>query len=304
MKKILLAFFTLISLLSFGQETYQFAEKDGQKLYLDVYKSGNPNPQKPLFVYVFGGGFIQGQRFDKDFLPFIKILNDNGFNVVSIDYRLGLKNSGQPGYLNFKPLLNSIRMASEDLLSACRFLVDNEKVTGVSAKEIVTCGSSAGAITVLQADYEVCNKFEPSRIVSDDFRFAGVIAFSGAIFSKNGKVKYRKSNPAPTMLIHGTADKVVPYGQMKMLKWCFSGSSKISDRLKKYNYPYMIRRYENLHHEVNFYVEKDMPQILSFIQDYVIDKKTQPVDTLIKGQAADINESKNATSRKDLYKKN
>lgn len=301
MKKLLLALFTFATLATMGQTTYQYAEKDGQKLYLDVYKSEKPDSTKPLFVYVFGGGFIMGERYNKDFLPFINKLNADGYNVVSIDYRLGLKNSGKPGYLNFKPLLHSIKMASEDLLSACRFLIDNENLTGVSAKQIVTCGSSAGAITVLQADYEVCNKFDPSRLVPDDFKFAGVIAFSGAIFSKNGKVKYRKSQPAPTMLIHGTADNVVPYNQMRFLKWCFSGSSKLAERFKKFKYPHMIIRYEGFEHEVNFFVNKELMIVESFIDDYVIGKARRFGDVTKKEpRPAKDNTPK---SRKDLYKK-
>jgi carboxylesterase type B len=42
-------------------------------------------------IFVFGGGFVRGSRDHEGYLPYFKFLNDNGFDVVSIDYRLGLK---------------------------------------------------------------------------------------------------------------------------------------------------------------------------------------------------------------------
>jgi len=270
MKKLFLILLTLITLGANAQQTFQFSEKDGQKLYLDVYKSQNPDNRKPLFIYVFGGGFMEGVRNNPHFLPFINILNNNGYNVVCIDYRLGLKDSKDKG---LKMIYKSIQMAAEDLLTATNWLINNQNQTGVNADRIVTCGSSAGAITVLQADYELNNGFPLSKIVPDGFRFSGVIAFSGAIFSKKGLVKYRKHNPAPTMFIHGTDDKIVTYNQIHLFRWSFSGASKLAKRFEKYEYPYYIYRYKGLQHEVNFYCERNINDVMNFIDNYVIKGK-------------------------------
>ena len=140
MKKILLVLLVLLPIITFGQKTFQFAEKDGQKLFLDVYKAEKTDEKKPLLIYVFGGGFIMGERNDTAFLPFIKKFNSHGFNVVCIDYRLGLKNAGEPGALNFKPLIKAIDMAVEDLLSATDFLLKNSASTGVNASNTVLIG--------------------------------------------------------------------------------------------------------------------------------------------------------------------
>ena len=77
--------------------TFAFAQRDTCTLYLDVHQ---PSPgaeltfegaPKPTILFAFGGGFITGSRNNSDYDEWFKILNDNGYRVVSIDYRLGLK---------------------------------------------------------------------------------------------------------------------------------------------------------------------------------------------------------------------
>lgn len=49
----------------------------------------------------------------------------------------------------------------------------------VVVKRIFLLGSSAGAITVLQADYMLANRTGHALQMPADFRFAGVVSFSG-----------------------------------------------------------------------------------------------------------------------------
>ncbi len=300
-KKILLVLLVLLPIITFGQKTFQFAEKDGQKLFLDVYKAEKTDERKPLLIYVFGGGFIMGERNDTAFLPFIKKFNSLGFNVVCIDYRLGLKNAGEPGALNFKPLIKAIDMAVEDLLSATDFLLKNSAVTGVNASNTVLIGSSAGAITVLQTDYKMRNGYVQKGIIDENFRYKGVVAFAGAIFSQNGRIRYRNSSPSPTMFLHGTADKVVTYKQINLLKWHFTGTKKLVKKFEKHNYPYYAYRYRGLGHEVNFFVERNVEDVCRFVQNYVIDGKKLKSDFTIYDPDIKV---KSVESTSDLYKNN
>ena len=301
MKNLLLFLLTFLPFVTFGQKTFQFAEKDGQKLFLDVYKAENADSDKPLLIYVFGGGFIMGQRNDTAFLPFINMFNSLGFNVVCIDYRLGLKNAGQPGALNFKPLIKAIDMAVEDLLSATDFLLKNSALTGVNAENTVIIGSSAGAITVLQTDYKMRNGYVKKGIIDENFRYKGVVAFAGAIFSQNGRIRYRKSAPSPTMFLHGTADKVVTYKQINLLKWHFAGTKKLVKKFEKNNYPYYAYRYRGLGHEVNFFVERNLEDVWRFIQDYVIEGKRLKSNCTLYDPEIKVESVK---STQDLYKNN
>jgi len=71
-------------------------------------------------------------------------------------------------------------------------------------------GSSAGAETVLHAAYwdrKQMQFFDPA--LSPSFRYAGIVAGAGAIMDLN---LINPGNMIPTMVFHGDADPVVPYG--------------------------------------------------------------------------------------------
>ena len=83
--------------------TYMFEQRDTCDLFLDIYNpaSGSETTfkghEKPTILFIFGGGFIRGTRDDEGYLPWFKMLTDNGYRVVSIDYRLGLKGADKVG---------------------------------------------------------------------------------------------------------------------------------------------------------------------------------------------------------------
>jgi Carboxylesterase type B len=248
--------------------TYEYVKRDSS-LYFDFYKSAN-SAENYTVVFVFGGGFIGGNRDNEYYMPYYAKLVENNFNVVAIDYRLGLKGVKNISPINRKPLENAIAMAAEDLITATKYLIDHEKELQIDSHKIITSGSSAGAITVLQADYELCNRTKIGQILPEDFHYAGVMSFAGAIYSKNGKVKYRKQAPAPTMLLHGTADRLVTYKQIKLFNVGFIGSSKIAPRFEKFNYPYYIVRYDDLGHEVAARMYDDFDKSMWFIDNYIV----------------------------------
>ena len=93
----------LISISGFGQfginkDTYVYSIKGQDTLRLDLYSDRLADTaNRPCFIYVFGGAFVKGQRYDKIALPFIENVVKKGFDVVAIDYRLGLRKAfGDP----------------------------------------------------------------------------------------------------------------------------------------------------------------------------------------------------------------
>ena len=134
------------------KETFVYAVRDADTLRLDRYALLSPDSRaKPCLMFLFGGGFMTGTRDNRRFRPFFDYYARKGFVVVSIDYRLGMKRARQAGLLDeehFTQALDmTLSMATEDLYDAtayiCRHMPD------VDPSRIVTCGSSAGAITVL-----------------------------------------------------------------------------------------------------------------------------------------------------------
>ena len=116
--------------------------------------------------------------------------------MITIDYRLGLKGVRGVTQTEFAGLLDkAIRMAVADLFSATEYLVKNGKSMGIDPDNIVVTGSSAGAITVQQAEWVLCNRAasgRPGRALSSglcnydhvadglpkDSNYKGVMAFA------------------------------------------------------------------------------------------------------------------------------
>ena len=98
MKRLILALLALLlCTASFSQgkkATYKVAQRDTCDLFMDVYEPvtiPGDTLDRPTILFVFGGGFIMGRRDDPWVMPWFKLLNENGYRVVSVDYRLGLK---------------------------------------------------------------------------------------------------------------------------------------------------------------------------------------------------------------------
>ena len=95
MKKYVLAIVAVILAVSAmastsDKKSYLYAVKGTDSLYLDHYVS-SVSGKRPCMIFMFGGGFVRGTRDTEGYIPYFHYLNDKGIDVVSIDYRLGLK---------------------------------------------------------------------------------------------------------------------------------------------------------------------------------------------------------------------
>ncbi|QES89852.1 alpha/beta hydrolase [Rhizosphaericola mali] len=275
--------------------TFIYSIKDKDTLRLDYYTDPLADTaNRPCLLYVFGGGFITGRRNDKLSVPFFKKMVKNGFNVVSIDYRLGFRKAfGDPhqkdafkeNLKKYKPLqfldifYGSINMAVEDLYDATNYVVSHANDLKINPSRIIAMGSSAGAITVLQGQNYIVNKNDLSKHLPADFNYAGVISMAGAIFSMKGDVKWN-AHPAPILMFHGDADKQVPYDKVRIkvllfpLKYGFYGSKHITKQLKKLQSPYWFYSVENAGHEMSYKpMEHNIAEIMTFYRSYIDQNK-------------------------------
>ena len=284
------------------KQTFVFANHESQELKMDVYN--NPNDTlssgQPCLLFVFGGGFKEGTRDDKLYTDYFNYFANNGFTVVSIDYRLGMKDQKAPSMFNYKPMEKSIALAVTDLYAATDYLLKNFHELNIDTTQIIISGSSAGAITVLQADYEKRNNFTSTSVLSKSFQYAGVISFAGSIFSHKGTPSY-KIAPAPTLFFHGSADKLVPYNDTRFFNIGMFGSNSLAKQLRKNEFPYLFYSMENNGHDVSEYPMTDfLPEINQFITDYVFNKKQLLIDINYRDKNRIPKES---DSPSDYYKK-
>lgn len=260
-------------------ESIVFAQYDTLALEMDIYFPNDDAVAHPCIIYTYGGGFIMNTQRIFETRRLCRMLADDGYVVVATDYRLGMKGVKFKGAAAaVKPLENAIQLATEDVMKVTRYVLDYAPELTVDPLKIILMGSSAGAIVSLQSDYERCNRTElAQRYLPEGFRYAGIASFSGAIFSRKG-LEYKHDMPAPTLLLHGTDDKLVPYKQIKVFNIGFYGSDKIAKRFKERHYPYKIIRFQNEGHNVAARYLSNYDDLRWFLQKMVAEGRHLEID--------------------------
>ncbi len=290
-----------------AQETYRYAQRDTCDLYLDIFRpsegtaSRSEDVSKPTIVYLFGGGFIGGQRKDDFTMKWFKLLNDNGFPVVTIDYRLGMKNykvgKGLSGALKaVDRFLLSQQVGVEDLFSAISYLDVNKEKLGIDSGNIVFAGSSAGAIITLAAVHAIANGNTAG--LPEGFKPKGAISFAGAIISTSGAPDF-KDAPCPLLLFHGTADKAVAYKHYGIFGKGIWGSDFLAGRLSKREYPHCIYRFKDRTHDVAAYHMVLWELERQFLEECVMAGHVKTLDAFVDDTSLP---SWGSLSMEDIYK--
>lgn len=172
-------------------------------LKLDLYTpAGDTATSRPLMVYVHGGGFSGGNKTSPELIDEANHLAKSGYVVVSISYRLAPQGCvGAPSV----SCIVGIQHSQYDAQAAVRFMRANASTYGIDPNKIAMGGSSAGAITALNVAYspdDVGTSGTPG--VSSEIQAA--VSLSGARLRGTPEL-----GEAPALLLHGTADPLVPY---------------------------------------------------------------------------------------------
>ena len=271
-------------------ETYTYAEKDGQKLDLDIYL---PIPgameNKPVFLYVHGGGFSAGKRDEPGIVDFCRKVARRGYTAVSISYRLTRKGTDSAFGCDCPSgvKLSTFSEAVEDLQDATFFLVQHYGQFGIDPHCIILAGSSAGAETVLNAAYKppYCYGLDSGPVA-----YAGVISMAGAV---PDTTVITNETAIPSMFFHGTCDNLVPYGAAPH-HYCkedqsgylmLYGPEVIAGKLRRLGKPYWLYTICGGDHAVAGMPMTDyFEEIIRFCHDYVLEKKLEQRHTIIPGR--------------------
>lgn len=291
-----------------SQETYRFAQRDTMALYLDIFRpdSGSVTTldgvAKPAVMFVFGGGFVSGKRSDGTARRWFARLTAEGYTVVAIDYRLGMK-----GYRMGKGLLGankaldrflySQQIGVEDVFSAVSFLAAHPELS-VPVDNLVVSGSSAGAIISLASAHAI----DQGRLegLPEGFAFKGVMSFAGGIIGKHGAPKFSQAT-CPILLLHGTADKMVAYKHFGLMRRGIWGSDHIASELEKKGCNYSIWRFEGLGHDVAAYMDVAWELEKTFLERNVIQGIPCQVDALVDDPSLPTWKSWGRARTADLY---
>ena len=282
-------------------QTCLFATKDTCDLYLDIYYHSSGEKAKAAVIYSFGGGFKMGHKREDKALRWFRKLTDDGYDVIAIDYRLGLKGykiTGLNGeFINTAE--NAVNMAVEDLFSATSYLIENGDSLNIDSSRLIAAGSSAGAIMSLQAEWEICNSTERASVLPEDFNYAGIISYAGAIFNRKGGPVYAKES-CPTIFFQGMSDKIVAYDKMQVFNLFFGGTKSIVKYFEKHNFNYNAYRYKGRGHEVAGTMDFSYPEVTRFMETNIINGERRIVDAVVEDPSIPIPDWARG-STKDLY---
>jgi pimeloyl-ACP methyl ester carboxylesterase len=241
---------------------------DEQELQMNFYEPvGDTLAARPLVLLIHGGAFYIGYKECKTITTFAHDLAQRGFAVAAIDYRMGFK-------VTADEVERSGYKATQDAHAALRYLAHNAEFYRILSNEILVAGSSAGAITALNLAFLDEEERPQSTIGNkkrddlgfidasgnpyrDTFKIKGVVNMWGAVTDTS---MIDKDEKIPVLSIHGTQDKIVPYGydypfnelpigMNRLMLNKIYGSSMINRRLSNLKIPNKLVSLKDANHE-------------------------------------------------------
>ena len=179
----------------------EYARVDNRPLTLDVYRPDPVNAPTPVIVWIHG---VKGGDSTKATTPAVA-LTTPGYAVASIEYRSGANAAARVA--DAKAAVRWLRA------NAPRFNIDPAKV-GVFGYD---SGAAIAAILGTGGDVQALEGNEGTPGQSS--RVQAVVAVAGPVDRSDpvNALAYVSNDDAPTLLLHGTADSVVPTLQSQAL---------------------------------------------------------------------------------------
>jgi acetyl esterase len=193
----------------------EYGRAGGQSLQLDAFIPAGAGPF-PAATIVHGGGWVAGDR-RWNVEPLFAPLLDSGFACLSISYRLANQLS------IFGAAVGDVEMAFRYVQShAAEFRVDRDRITligesaGGQLAAMAALGSARSDVKAVVSFYAPMDLEELARgatMIPQPFRQA----MEGMRLPELSPIRHVRSGMAPFLLIHGTADKLVPFEQSRSM---------------------------------------------------------------------------------------
>jgi acetyl esterase/lipase len=207
----------------------EYKNVDGKSLQLDIYKPENLTDPVPLIIFVHGGAWRSGNR--DDYRVYTVAFAQKGYVTATVSYRL----------LNNKPYPACV----EDVWDAVQWFFRNSEKYGYDKTRIAIVGGSAGAHLALLAAYGWRKEIDSAAVTEYNYRVKAVVDIYGPVdftteyakhqplvndflahsyrdspelYTEASPVQYLRKNNPPTLILHGTSDRLVPISQSDTLK--------------------------------------------------------------------------------------
>jgi len=214
-----------------------------ENLKLDIYTpEGDKMQNRPVIVWFHGGGFRYGNDKTQSYIvEMAKRFTRKGYVCLAIDYRLRENPKDDPK--------GTISDAVEDAVKGLDWLRKNSETLNVDASKIIIGGGSAGGMLG-------CNLCFNNR-AGDKNDIDGIVGFVNLWGTPDliwGELDVDKNDP-PTIIVHGTEDKLVSY----------SNSAALAEKLKANNVKHELITIEGAGHTPVKFMDDFEKKIAGFI---------------------------------------
>jgi acetyl esterase/lipase len=211
----------------------EYKNIDSTSLQIDMYVPRNLTKPAPLLVFIHGGAWAHGKR--SDYLTYLIPFAQQGYITATVSYRL------------VKDSINIYPACAEDISDAVKWFFQNGEKYGYDPDRIALIGGSAGGHLSLLGAYgwRQSTKEKPDSIPEIQHKIKAVVDIYGPydlttpysrthrlvtrlighsyeekpeLYLEASPMQYLDQSDPPTMILHGTADNLVPISQSDSLK--------------------------------------------------------------------------------------
>jgi pimeloyl-ACP methyl ester carboxylesterase len=190
---------------------------------------GDNEKNRPCVMFMFGGGWAA--RLNEGVNDFMKSFAQKGYVAIAIDYRIGFPNSDGVFLCTAntdKDMREAMFRATQDAMSAIRYVKANADRLGVDKNHIFVGGGSAGGANALNTvfldekdvPFSISTKVGKLNSVGanqeQDIKLAGVFSFAGPVV----QMDMLENKNTPVLLMQGQCDELIPFEKGVAFPFC------------------------------------------------------------------------------------
>ena len=254
-----------------------YKKRDNKELTLDIYTDKKANESTPVIIYVFGNGWMYGDKVIPSAIEsIIDLLKDEGYAVISTSYEL----------MDDEVILED---QISDVKDTIRWVYKNKDKYNFDVNNIGIIGPSAGAQLSMMAAFSqddefigdqslksysskvkyIIDLFGPARLSKVNLSVGPeevVEKFSHNDIEKLSKefspIEYIREDLPDTLIIHSLKDNIVPY----------ETSVELYETALKYNNNFELYTLQNCTHYLENLSNTEALNLYMKIVDYILSK--------------------------------
>ncbi|MCK5700619.1 MAG: alpha/beta hydrolase [Cyclobacteriaceae bacterium] len=223
-----------------------------EKLLLDVYTpAGDKKNSRPAILWIHGGGFKKGinDKAQRYIVGMANAFARRGYVCISINYRV----RDNPR----DDITGTMSHALEDAMSGLQWVRANSKKYNIDKNKIIVGGGSAGgmiAVNLCYKDDSDTEKWDKSGII-------GLVNLWGSP-DESLRMSTVDQNDPPTIIVHGTEDKSVP----------FANTERLAEELKTAGVKYEVVPISGAGHTPASHMDEFNKNVAQFLYDILFEK--------------------------------